>query len=105
MISRVRNSSEVLARAWDAAQHEEIDTLNYLRQEIIVNGLGIDDATEDEIQSLVSWKDSGKDITDLENRLSDMVSRRALIGVSDPSHMIAMIANTLLVDHSWSHSC
>ncbi|CDH58497.1 alkaline phosphatase [Lichtheimia corymbifera JMRC:FSU:9682] len=86
VISRVRNSSEALSRAWDAAQRKEIDALSYLRQEIIVNGLGIEDATEDEIQSLVSWKDSGKDITDLENRLSDMVSRRALIGWTTHGH-------------------
>ncbi|KAI7880605.1 alkaline phosphatase-like protein, partial [Lichtheimia hyalospora FSU 10163] len=83
VISRVRNSSEVLARAWDAAEQDQID---YLRDEIIGKGLGIVDPSDKEIDKLVSWKETSKDVLALEYMLGDMVSRRAEIGWTTHGH-------------------
>ena len=69
----------MLARAWDAAEQDQID---YLRNEIIGKGLGIVDPSDKEIDKLVSWKETSKDVLALEYMLGDMVSRRAEIGVS-----------------------
>lgn len=82
VISRVRNSSEVLARAWNEARKVNTASADFLRKVIITEGLGITDATKEEIDRILDWSPEKKDITDLENILAEMVSRRALIGVS-----------------------
>lgn len=82
VIQRVHNSSEALADAWSKAIGSEITTLEYLKKVLIKSGLGIEDATEEEIQKLKDWKSSGKTVIDLSYIFADMVSRRALIGVS-----------------------
>lgn len=69
----------MLARAWDAAEQDQVD---YLVDEIIGNGLGISDPSDKEIDRLVTWKKTSKDVLALEYMLGDMVSRRAEIGVS-----------------------
>lgn len=69
----------MLARAWDAAEQDQVD---YLVDEIIGNGLGISDPSDKEIDRLVTWKKTSKDVLALEYILGDMVSRRAEIGVS-----------------------
>ncbi|KAI9320982.1 alkaline-phosphatase-like protein [Dichotomocladium elegans] len=87
VISRVRNSSEALARTWSRViQKEDVDATNYLKSKIIADGLGIQDPTDEEINTVMSWKDSGKDITDLENKLAGMVNRRAMIGFTTHGH-------------------
>ncbi|KAI8143052.1 alkaline-phosphatase-like protein [Fennellomyces sp. T-0311] len=86
VISRVRNSSEILSRAYDAAVKADTATADYLRKEILSNGLGINDPTDDELETLSDWKAKGKDVYSLENILTDMVSRRANIGWTTHGH-------------------
>lgn len=76
---------------------------------MIEGGLGIDDATEEEIDRVKAWKSSGKTWLELAYVFADMVSRRALIGVSlnYHIHVVGYIYVTffyfILVDYSWSH--
>ncbi|KAI7852371.1 alkaline-phosphatase-like protein [Circinella umbellata] len=86
VISRVRNSSEALARVWNEAVKSDTTSTGYLRKEIIANGLGIEDPTKEELERLASWKENNEDISVLENILADMVSRRALIGWTTHGH-------------------
>ncbi|CAO3647175.1 unnamed protein product [Cunninghamella echinulata] len=86
VISRVTNSSEVLATEWAKAVETNTATEGYLIKEIIKNGLGVDDPTKDEIERVKSWKDSGKSIEVLMTYFSDIVSRRALIGWTTWGH-------------------
>lgn len=78
----MRNSTEVLAQAWNTAHQENIASADFLSKVIIENGLGIEDATEEEIERLLSWKAGEDSVDDFGYILADMVSRRALIGVS-----------------------
>jgi hypothetical protein len=83
VISRVKNSSEALANVWSTAVEADSASYSYLHDVIFEHGLGITDATEDESDWIANWKnDNIEAINDLTNQLSDMVSRRALIGVS-----------------------
>lgn len=83
VISRVRNSSESLAEAWALSlEDDDISSQGYLQKTLIKSGLGIHDATDEELEKLKGWKASGKTIFDLAYIFADMVSRRALIGVS-----------------------
>ncbi|KAI7905893.1 alkaline-phosphatase-like protein [Cokeromyces recurvatus] len=89
IIHRVRNSSEALAIAWNDIVHKEEDDVqsyNYLREVLIEIGLGILDATRDEIEKLKAWKLAKKTLDDLGYLFADMVSRRALIGWSTHGH-------------------
>lgn len=82
VIRRVQNSSEALAEAWNKAVESKTATQDYLKKVLIESGLGIANATDEEIQRLKDWKSSGKTVIDLSYIFADMVSRRALIGVS-----------------------
>jgi alkaline phosphatase len=83
VISRVQNSTEAIAIAWNDAVEKGLNhRQDFLRQVLIKSGLGIDDITEDEIQTVNNWKSSEKTVEELSWIFSDMVSRRALIGVS-----------------------
>lgn len=83
VISRVRNSSESLAEAWSASLLSETATDNFLTQDLIKSGLGIKDVTGEELQRVKDWKPTANCTTiDLSYIFADMVSRRALIGVS-----------------------
>ncbi|KAL1936622.1 hypothetical protein VTP01DRAFT_756 [Rhizomucor pusillus] len=86
VISRVRNSTEVLAQAWNTAHQENIASADFLSKVIIENGLGIEDATEEEIERLLSWKAGEDSVDDFGYILADMVSRRALIGWTTHGH-------------------
>ena len=89
MIEHVRNSSEALATAWDAFLKKETDEDaldEYLKHVIIESGLGIEDATDDEMEKIMLWEESEKTTDELAYVFADMVSRRALIGVSFVSY-------------------
>lgn len=82
MISRVRNSSEALAGVWKNAHEgqDEKAMAGFMKKVIIEEGLGIHDPSKEEIQRLLN-ADLTNGTVQLEYDLSDMVSRRALIGV------------------------
>ena len=85
VIQRVQNSSEALASALESFIKTESNVQvidHFLRHVIIKDGLGIDDATEQEIDKIKAWEKSGKTAEQLAYLFGDMVSRRALIGVS-----------------------
>lgn len=83
VISRVKNSSETLANTWSAAVNGNSATADYLHDVIFEQGLGITDATLEETQWFKQWRNKDADsLYQLSYQLSDMVSRRALIGVS-----------------------
>lgn len=87
VISRVRNSSESLAEAWALSlEDDDISSQGYLQKTLIKSGLGIHDATDEELEKLKGWKASGKTIFDLAYIFADMVSRRALIGWTTHGH-------------------
>lgn len=74
-----------MAADWEAfiqreKDEEKIDI--YLRQVVIEQALGIQDITESEIAKVRAWAYSGKTVIDLSYIFADLVSRRALIGVS-----------------------
>jgi alkaline phosphatase len=81
VISHVANSSEALASMWNQATETKTASVDYLKK-IIADGLGVTDPSPEEIESLMTWKASGKTVDVLATYLSDIVSRRALIGVS-----------------------
>jgi hypothetical protein len=56
---------------------------HYIRDVIVEQGLGITDATKDEIEYLENWQKNNLNASNIEEHLSNMVSVRALIGVSD----------------------
>jgi alkaline phosphatase len=82
-IPKVKNSSEVLAIQWLKAVIDKKDTREYLVDTIIGYGLGIEDPTDDEIAKLMAWKETGRGYTFFATALSDLVSRRSMIGVSE----------------------
>lgn len=82
VVSRAQNSTEVLALAWSAALQSGVqNSQDYLRNVLIKTGLGIDDATDEEIEKLNGWQYTNKTVEELSWVFSDMISRRALIGV------------------------
>ncbi|KAG0768777.1 hypothetical protein G6F62_003516 [Rhizopus arrhizus] len=88
VIRRVQNSSEALAAAWDQFVKKEKDVKaaeDHLKW-MIESGLGIEDASEQEIERIRAWEKSGKTVMDLAYLFADMVSRRALIGWSTHGH-------------------
>ncbi|KAG0171378.1 hypothetical protein DFQ29_008858 [Apophysomyces sp. BC1021] len=86
VISRVQNSSEVLALSWSDAIQQDVATREYLENVLIRSGLGIDDPSEDEISRVFQWQGTNKTTEELAYLFSDMVSRRALIGWSTHGH-------------------
>ncbi|CAO3629299.1 unnamed protein product [Cunninghamella blakesleeana] len=86
VISRVSNSTEALANEWVKAVESNTASDNFLVRDIIHHGLGVDNPTKEEIERVKSWKDSGKSIEVLMTYLSDIVSRRALIGWTTWGH-------------------
>ncbi|KAI9322522.1 alkaline-phosphatase-like protein [Dichotomocladium elegans] len=87
VISRVRNSSEILARAYRQALETSPDeSTRILKEELIREGLGITDVSEEELEAFTSWMGSGKSIYDLESMFGHLVSRRALIGWTTHGH-------------------
>ncbi|CEP10665.1 hypothetical protein [Parasitella parasitica] len=84
VVHRVRNSSEALANAWAASAN--VRSQGYLKKVLIQSGLGIQDATSQEIEKITNWKSSGKTVEELSWLFSDMVSRRALLGWSTHGH-------------------
>lgn len=86
IIRRVNNSSESLAEAWNSAIEGKFATQDYLKKVLVESGLGIDDATDEELEKLKGWKASGKTVMDLAYIFADMVSRRALIGWTTHGH-------------------
>ncbi|KAI7862119.1 alkaline-phosphatase-like protein [Spinellus fusiger] len=85
VIQRVHNSSEALARIWkkEIENHPDPDFLTHV---ILKEGLGITDATKDELERLNAWKGSNKLNEELAYDLTDMVSRRALLGWATHGH-------------------
>ncbi|KAI8997155.1 alkaline-phosphatase-like protein [Pilobolus umbonatus] len=85
VISRVRNSSELLAEKWIKALKQGKATDDYLG-DLIEYGLGVDDVTEIETDRIKAWENSGKNIYDLTALFADIVSARALIGWTTHGH-------------------
>ncbi|KAI8977219.1 alkaline-phosphatase-like protein [Mycotypha africana] len=89
-LSHVANSSEALAFAWDMACHkkdvDEQTNMDYLREILIRAGLGIHDATIEEIEKIKGWITANKTVYDLAYMFSDMTSQRALIGWTTHGH-------------------
>lgn len=81
-LTRVKNSTEVLSWKWAEAIAGKTDTREYLVNEVIAKGLGIEDPTDDEIERLLAWKERGEKIEFFATALSDLVSKRAQLGVS-----------------------
>jgi len=79
VVKRVMASAEALTRQLMA---QTALTADYVRDVIIQKGLGITDATEDEINYLERWQKKNLNASNIEEHLSNMVSVRALIGVS-----------------------
>jgi alkaline phosphatase len=93
VIERVKVSSEVLSWVWSEAVQNKQDTREYLVNFVIKLGLGIDDPTEEELERLLAWKETGRGPEYFALILSDLVSKRAQIGVIIRRYM-------LLLDHS-----
>lgn len=91
-LSRVKNSSEVLSWMWAKAIQDETDTKEYLLDTIIGQGLGLTDVSKLELARLWSWKNSRTDIEFFAIMLSDLVSRRAQIGVRTCIYIIFISA-------------
>lgn len=72
----------MLSWKWAKAILDKEDTKEYLLKNIIEEGLGIKNITENEFDNLWSWKSSGSSIEFFATSLSDLVSKRAQIGVS-----------------------
>ncbi|KAI8973926.1 alkaline-phosphatase-like protein [Pilobolus umbonatus] len=86
VISKVKKSSEILSRVWINAVEHGMDTEAFLVNDIVKEGLGIDDLTPNEIQSVLSWKESSLPIEHLITHLSNLVSTRANIGWTTRGH-------------------
>ncbi|KAI8088812.1 alkaline-phosphatase-like protein [Halteromyces radiatus] len=87
VIDRVKSSSENLANVWSAAVNGNSATTRYLQDIIFDKGLGITDATPEEIRWVSEWKnDNPQAMYQLSYQFSDMVSRRALIGWTTHGH-------------------
>jgi alkaline phosphatase len=67
---------------WNKATESKTATEEYLKTVIIGDGLGVVDPTSDEIKRVMEWDPTKKTVEVLITYLSDIVSRRALIGVS-----------------------
>ncbi|KAI8059884.1 alkaline-phosphatase-like protein [Gongronella butleri] len=86
VIQRVTNSSEALAGMWYKATVAEAATTKFLKDTLVADGLGVDDATKEELDRILQWKDSGKSFEVLITYFADIVSRRALIGFTTWGH-------------------
>jgi alkaline phosphatase len=82
IIAQVKNSSEILSWMWAKAIEDGKDTEAFLLDTIIEKGLGINDTRQDEFNRLWAWKESGTTTNFFATALSDLVSKRAQIGVS-----------------------
>lgn len=111
VINQVKNSSEILSWMWAKAIQDQKDTREFLLDEIIGKGLGINDTTEEELTTLWEWKESGKTANFFATALSDLVSKRAEIGVSFTFDKVidyqqeTNIRFLILVDHNGTYSC
>lgn len=104
-MNQVRNSSEVLSVMWAKAVREKTDTKEYLLYTIIEKGLGITDTTKEELERLLSWKHSGTGVEFFTVILSDLVSKRAQIGVSSMSTVIVQNLIFIIVDNHGTYGC
>ncbi|KAI9033740.1 alkaline-phosphatase-like protein [Phycomyces nitens] len=91
VIKRVNRSCQYLAGVWRKEIDDSDDDLSANIKEFLVtvilrDGLGIDNPTDDELKRLLSWKGSNKWTEELAYDLTDMVSRRALLGWATHGH-------------------
>jgi alkaline phosphatase len=80
VLANATHSTEYLAR--EVLRRDDLtdaEIREFIEETIVKDGLGITDATEDEITNLVKVKDQ---FTSTDFTLADMLSRRALIGVT-----------------------
>lgn len=80
-LGKVKNSTEVLAWKWIQAISEGKDTREFLVETIINDGIGVEDATDTEIEQLWNWKGQNTSFEFFATALADIVSKRAEIGV------------------------
>ncbi|CAO3679910.1 unnamed protein product [Umbelopsis vinacea] len=83
VIKRVKSSAESLGRKVMAGATSKA---HYIRDVIVEQGLGITDATKDEIEYLENWQKNNLNASNIEEHLSNMVSVRALIGWTTHGH-------------------
>ena len=77
---------------------QEKDVRQYIQETIVKDGLGVHDATEKEIDTLMGYKSNAlvADFT-----LADMISRRAQIGVSPPFEDDLNLSGLHMVIQQW----
>ncbi|CAO3622434.1 unnamed protein product [Cunninghamella echinulata] len=86
VLTKVKNSSEVVADIWRKADKNEIATTDYLKENIISNYLGVNDISKEEIDRFMSAKTKKKSLKILATYFSEVVSRRAMIGWTGRGH-------------------
>ncbi|CAO3646720.1 unnamed protein product [Cunninghamella blakesleeana] len=86
VLTKVKNSSEVIADLWIKANKQDISTTDYLKTNLISNYFGIDDLSKEEIDKLMSYKTKKVSLKVLATSFSEVVSRRALIGWTGRGH-------------------
>ncbi|KAI9299918.1 alkaline-phosphatase-like protein [Cunninghamella echinulata] len=86
VLTKVKNSSEVVADLWRKADKNEIATTDYLKENIISNYLGVNDISKEEIDRFMSAKTKKKSLKILATYFSEVVSRRAMIGWTGRGH-------------------
>jgi alkaline phosphatase len=79
VIKRVQASAEALTRN---IMSQTSLTSKYIEKVVVEQGLGITDATKDELEYLKNWQENNLTSSNIEEHLANMVSVRALIGVS-----------------------
>ncbi|KAJ2956829.1 hypothetical protein NQZ79_g7339 [Umbelopsis isabellina] len=83
VIQRVQASAEVLTR--DIISQSTL-TANYIEKVIVEQGLGINDASKEELDYLTHWQENNLSSSNIEEHLANMVSVRALIGWTTHGH-------------------
>jgi alkaline phosphatase len=104
VLSRVKNSTVVLANAIHALHDvSDVEKQKVVADKVITEGLGIADATDDEMKFLLSNPSRSA----LDHFLADMVSIRAQLGVSKKALAGTQTEKKLtydicVVDYSWT---
>ncbi|KAL7328890.1 vacuolar alkaline phosphatase [Mucor circinelloides] len=86
VLTKVKNSSEILTWKWMQAISEGKDTREFLVETIIKDGTGVQDPTDAEIDQLWAWKEKNTTYDFFATALANVVSKRAQIGWTTMGH-------------------